>query len=627
MEDKEQVGHLSNDYKFILIFASLIKKEYHLIGCRSEVEAKNLLAAIVFANRYQELISYSNTMSYPLNPYYLEYIINMCNNEGINFVLKPSMISNDKEELFLKHFLSKGEFSELLELQGLKMEQDEVDKISSVIVSIPQHQLKRLEIKSSNLDDDTLLTFARAFRHNSYLRVLSLNHLKISDKSLKFFGSIWQYIPFLDEVHITKCKQIKGEQYFGGFLNSITTSLNLSVLDLSHNSFSEVIISTLAEEILSIKNLQIKTLDLSYNCFTPRENWIIYQLYLKSPVKEIMQLHLSPYPIHEAYFTQLTGNKRFSTIVFERVSMSSTEKRKILTNEDLVACKEICEDISQCVLFQKNIEDIFAVCKRINDLDFDFPPQYIERLAELIRELVNKSFQFEDFYSFSVCFECSRVLSVNKADGRVKRQGMFLKCEQISEDINRVLNFQFQEIKLNGLFSDLVTKCINNDIRGKGIDLIFYIKELRDSLIISYLNKGIDQKYIENEMMESEPFYILESNDPLEERSKYLDDKSISNLIGIHPKLADYSKISESQRHNLVKEFTEFVPNTDIVQKSFYEKLIFLLITPKETSYVHRFKPDSLLYLSKALIIYRWSLSKKSTHLLIIVFIRHLVGF
>ena len=613
MEEKEQVGYLSNEYKFILILASLTKKEYHLIGCRSEDKAKSLLAAVVLANRYQELVAYSTTSKYPLNPYYLEFIINMCNNEDVVFVLRPSMLSNDKEELFVKHFLSKGEFIEMLQIEDFDMYRDEIEKLVVTIISIPQHQLKKLVIKDCKMNDDSLTDFARALRHNSYLRVLSLDHLSISDRSLKSFSSIWQYIPFLEEVHITRCKQIKGEQYFGGFLASITTSLNLNILDLSHNSFSEIIINTLAEEILSVKNLLIKTVDLSYNCFTPRENWIIYQLFLKSPVRDTTQLLLAPYPIHEAYFTQLSNGKRFTTVVFERVSLSTHEKRKILTNDDLVACKEICEEINQCVLFQKTIEDIHAVCKRIDSLDFDFPPQYIERLSELIRELVNSSFQAEDFYAFSICYDCSKILMMNKSEGRLKLNNMSSKCDLLTEELNRVLNFQFQELKINNMLNDIVVRAINTDARGQGVDLLYFIKELRDQFINTFINKGIDQNYIENEMMDSEPFFILESNDPLEERSKFLDDKTHANVIGSHPKLADYLRISEYQRSALVKEFVDFVPNTDIVNKMFYERLIFLLITPKETSFITRFKPDILLYFCKALVIYRWSLSKKST--------------
>lgn len=617
MVDKEQVGYLSNDYKYLLILVSLAKKEYHLIGCRSEDRAKRLLAAVALANRYQELASESRRMGYPLNPYYLEFIVNLCNVDDVTFVIRPSMVSNDKEELFIKHFVSKGEFIEKLQVENFEMKELELEKVALVVISVPQQQISSLTISNCQITDEAMSNFGRALRHNSYLKVLCLDRLQITDKSLKFFTGLWQYIPFLDELKITGCKQIKGEQYLAGFLNSITTSLNLKLLDLSKNSLSEINTPVLVEELMNVKNLLITKIDLSYNCFTSRDNWTLYQYYLKSPMKNTTELCLAPYPIHEDYFSAITQEKKFSTIVFERISLSDENKRKVLTNEDLAVCRELAEEVNQCVLFQKTIEDIQSVCRSIKSLDFDFPPQYVERLAELVRELVTASSVAEDFYAFNICFECSRMLDVNKSDSRSRFLSLKIKFDQLTEDVNRLLNFRYQEVKINTVLQELIAKVINLDVRGPGVDLLLLIKDKRDAIIAEYSQKGIDGNYIENEMMETEPFFILESNETLEERSKFLNDKIISQMLGCHPKFADYEMISQLQKAVLLRDYLAvegggFESTSDIVLKTYQDRVMFLLVTPKERMFVNKFRPDSLICMTKALMFWRWSMASKS---------------
>jgi hypothetical protein len=145
MEDKEQVGYLNNSYKFILALACLPRKEYHLVGCGSELQAKRLLSALTLANRYQELLGLSNQMTYPVDPYYLEFIIDVCNNSKVPFIIKPKFISCSQEELFLNYFLDKGEFVENIVVEGFDLTAYETEKLTAVFISIPQQQIKHIE--------------------------------------------------------------------------------------------------------------------------------------------------------------------------------------------------------------------------------------------------------------------------------------------------------------------------------------------------------------------------------------------------------------------------------------------------------------------------------------------------
>lgn len=613
MEEKAQVGYLNNEFTYLLIMVSPTRKDYNLVGCKSEQMAKKLLSAIILSNRLLELKALSTEMNYMLNPYYLEYIINSSNNEVFFFKMKPSMVTNSEEEMFVKFFLSKGEFIENLEIEGFGSTLNEVEKISTVIVSSPQQQFQRLYLRDCKISDEGFASFGRAIRHSSYLTELWLDCLEITDNSLKELSGLWQYTPFLEEVHITRCKNLKGEHYFGGFLSSVATGLSLKLLDLSRNSFSEVIIGPLVNEFLCVENLEVKKLDLSYNVFTPRDNWTLFQLYLKSPMKSCTQLVLAPYPIHEAYFSHLTTGKKFNTIVFERVSLTSGAKTKILSNEDLMVCKDIFEEINQCLLFQKTIEEVLAVCKRIHDLPFEFPPQYVERLSEMLREHISTTYNAEDYYGFSVIYECAQILGVSRSDSNRKQDSMMVKSDQTSQEINKLMNFKFEENKLNILLADLVQKVINLDIRGSGVDLLLYLKDLRDKYVMSYISKRIDQIQVENEMMESEPYYILESNETLEERSRFIDEKNLVQVIGAHPKTSDYLKISELTRATLIKEYEHCTTGSDIVTRSFLEKVCMYLVSPKNVNYLIQFKADVLGFVTKALLFYKHDLSQKTS--------------
>ena len=80
------------------------------------------------------------------------------------------------------------------------------------------------------------------------------------------------------------------------------------------------------------------------------------------------------------------------TFKFVRNKLFSEEKRHLLTEQDLVTIRELGEEIQQAILNQKTVESIESLTKRIQQLEFDFPPQYVEKLRELLKDLLNVSY-------------------------------------------------------------------------------------------------------------------------------------------------------------------------------------------------------------------------------------------
>ena len=57
---------------------------------------------------------------------------------------------------------------------------------------------------------------------------------------------------------------------------------------------------------------------------------------------------------------------------------------------------------------------------RITNIEFDFPPQYVEKLRELLRDFLNISFEEEDFYSFEHAKIAGFKIGISKREVRDK---------------------------------------------------------------------------------------------------------------------------------------------------------------------------------------------------------------
>ena len=106
-----------------------------------------------------------------------------------------------------------------------------------------------------------------------------------------------------------------------------------------------------------------------------------------------MRLQIAPYPIYGPLISKLIDNDEVVTLKLARNKLFGEDKRQLLTELDLVTIRELSEEIQQAILNQKTVEQIDQLTRRIEQLEFDFPPQYVEKLRELLKDLLNVSFQ------------------------------------------------------------------------------------------------------------------------------------------------------------------------------------------------------------------------------------------
>lgn len=277
MAEKEQVGCLLIDYQFIVILIDQKSNIFHLIGAADEEKAKALTRAVQFANRYLEMQLIASRFKIELLPKYLNYMVQSCNSDLKFFEMKIEMLANDKEYKILKHLLTRCQMIEHISFKNFRMSEQEIELVTQIIITLPQHQLKSIRFINCQISDHTLPLLGRMIKHNGFLDYLAVENASITDKSLRFFTGLWQYIPFLQFFSLTKCQYFKGEIYLSSFIEKIVTELQLKHLILSHNSLTAAIEEQLAEELFCLTDCSIETLDLSHNKITPRENWVIYQ--------------------------------------------------------------------------------------------------------------------------------------------------------------------------------------------------------------------------------------------------------------------------------------------------------------------------------------------------------------
>ena len=589
------------------------KKTFHLIGSKTEQEARTLTKAIQLANRYLEMVQIAQEAKIELSPAYLNWIVQSCNAGLKFFEIKPEMIVGkiSKEFGLLKHFVMNSDMVEFLSFKGYDMSKGEISKITSLVVSLPQTQIKGFRFVNCKFGDESLPEIGRAIKHNGYLEYLEIDKCKISDKSLRFFSGLWQYVPFLEFFCLKNCPGIKGEIYFTSFLEKMVNDLQLKYLILSHNSLSEKVSNFLLDELFTIDNGTLEILDLSYNDFTPRENWMIFQKYLKCEMKKHCDLIMEPYPPNEVYYHSINPDQLSSTIELERIDINNgKKKRHLLTKNEVNKIKEIREELNVNIFEKKSIESIFKLCKVIHDLDHDFPPQYVELATKHLREVIFTSEDIGDHYSFFHAKESCLMIGMNKKDILPKKLAIKNKTESFAQQLTRLLNFQIPETQANVILDELVLKAIKRDYRGTAIDLLFFLKTKRDQRVNQLLMEKMDAAKIELRLMQKDPFFILEHDKEFADSSYHISKETLDKTdnLGLHHALINYEEIANLRRDKIV----QVINSQNLVNfksKKFLrykiERSKFVLAAPAADEFkLHM--DDHLLLIAKTVCQYRY---------------------
>lgn len=612
-KDKSRIGELEDAFQFVIVFYHEQAKSYHLLASQAEVDAKTLSRSIQLANRYLEVKKQTAPQEQISVEYFLDWIIESCNFGEKWLKIKQKELETPAKKKLLKNFVTKSVAVDFISFEEINFDIELVKFVSGLITSIPQFQIKGLKFFDSNLDDKLLVKLERAIKHNGFLEELHFEKLKLGDKSFSFFASIWQFLPFLRSFSLKSCSNLVGEIYFSAFLEKLVSDIQLDLLDLSRNHLGEQIITPLVEELFVVKNSGIKELDLSFNNISPRDSWRLYQLYIKSNLQKKMKLKLEPYPIYGPYLMEVLKNETNCTVVLQRARLGVGDKRRELTKAEIRQTAELREEISQAILLQKSIEDIYSLCKKISDLEFDFPPQHVEKLCELLRDYLNMAEANQDFYSFFYVSECAKMIGLSKSEYLNKQSSFKSKSESLGEELSRILNLELPESQINPMLDQLVVQVMTQDLRGPAVDLLLYIKELRDRKVNEFISKGKDSRAIELALLQEEPYFVIEYDNDFADKTSNIEILEPVDVLSLHPRWINYEVVSMLSREDLIKTtrlraqggFREYLV------KKMKSRALFLLSEPYMQSFKEQ-KIDKLLLLARCVCRARFYLIRKN---------------
>lgn len=323
------------------------------------------------------------------------------------------MLQSEKQFRILKHFVARSDLIEHLSFKNFNMTHEEIDLITSLIVILPQNQVKSLRFVNCKLTDETLPLIGRTIKHNGFLDYLYFENSYLTDKSLRFFSGLWQYVPFLTFFTLKKCKLIKGEIYFSSFLEKLCQDLQLKYLNLSYNSLTANIQDHLMEELFTCRNLTLDVVDLSFNKITPRENWNIYQAYNTSDMKKTCILILKPYPINKDFLDSMDPTTTSLDVKLTRLSIKPSNAKFMLNKNEISKVKELKEELELAILYKRSIESVHKLCQTISNLKYDFPPQYLENIVQFLRDCMSTADDTNDYYAYHYSMESSKMLLMN----------------------------------------------------------------------------------------------------------------------------------------------------------------------------------------------------------------------
>ena len=452
-------------------------------------------------------------------------------------------------------------------------------------------------------------------RHHSFLQTLHISNSKLTDICWLILCDSWGDLLFLEEIRLTHNPNLRGKENLDKFLLTIMEQLQIRVIDLSYNTLGEDAYDAIDYCMLrrdfymdqKPDGFKLEEFNLSHNRFSLRECYVMYKLFQKGQLSKLdVKINLEPYPIYSGMINKIFREDERYVISFERVRISDVKKRSFLKKLDMIRIKELSDMISESTLMQKTIEGIEKLCDRICNLDFDFPPQYVEKLRELLREILNISFEANDCYSFEHAKRAALTIGLTKREISKQDKKLILKSDQFAADVQDLFNLKCTENEINKKVDDLVMKAIAQDLRGSAVDLLFYLKEKRDEKVNMMLKKqdGFDEVHLG--ILQMNPYFILTNNSDMAEKTRNLEIHKKEDWLAMHPKWLNYEEVSSMTRSELFDCLQKEWKKNQGKGSEKSQKADFMFSEPSTELY-QKSRFDKQLRIARTICQYRWS--------------------
>lgn len=264
-----------------------------------------------------------------------------------------------------------------------------------------------------------------------------------------------------------------------------------------------------------------------------------------------------------------------------------------------------------CILNKRSIETIYKLCRTVSKLYHDFPPQLLENIIYFLREIMSTAEDTGDYYSFYYITESTKLLKMNQRFIKTKQIAILNKAENFAEQLSRLLNFQIPESEINVMLDELVNNAVKRDYRGPGVDILFWLKSRRDSIVNDLLTKKMDGVKIELELMQKDPFFMLNYDADFAQKTKDVQNylNRYFDYIGIHVSQVPYELVSSLTKTELLSVIADVsrLSSVNLVEipVNKMNRCKFLLAAIDTPEYEEH-KNDNLLKICRAVLLYRY---------------------
>ncbi|CAD8200742.1 unnamed protein product [Paramecium pentaurelia] len=525
---------------------------------------------------------------------------------------------------------------------------EHLKSLQLLLESIKPDQIINLTLKNCNLKSIMIQEIAPILKKRPYLQQLDFSQNSVDDRGIDQIAMLFEKCLDINYINLS-ANIIQGkEQYLEIFLLKAGAILNKVSIDLSQNQLNDSSILIIENRIIKDDNCQIININLSYNRYSKDGQMSLFNLFSKK-AKPNLIYKIYPLPYTQNIVEQLFNIKKNNQqeIIFEESQelQGSQARRgqsilkqpqhifqhhptlyqkqtiqfnfppqlpqrhqitfhKKQTKKQLPSNTKVLQEIRNKeeqilqVLHSNNndppVEEIYQITEEIKTFQYNISHTIVNQLLQMIWSKLNDAILFRDNYSISFLTFSSFNLGMDITIFKEKYVKLSRKLQLIENRINKLLNFQIEESKINKELDDLISLCHRLDIRGTPIDFLLQLKLERETIIrkLVYQDYVWQFEYYDDLLNDSKQFIFRD----IEYASKQLQQSlPVTSSLLSHPFnicYYDLTKISIQEYEQYLETLTKII----IYQNSFQDKT---LINTHNILDFDKVENEKILYFAK----------------------------
>ena len=484
------------------------------------------------------------------------------------------------------------------------------DTIFKLLASLEEFSLEELSLVGcSNVKSFTKIMPVIA-RHLSLCK-LSIIQCEIENAFLALFGSNLQNFPLLNSIILSGNNIKKGDE-LNYFLFAVQCNLDNIKIDLSQNNLDDTCVIDFEENIFYVDN-SICELDISFNQFTKKGIWHLMNSYGGSPSKDNLKIECLPFPFEKSILSsKIQQDSAKSIVELDRYSRMEG-KFPPCKKEDYTFIDQIDFRVKKYLKESEKIEILFEICQDIHSQSFIFPYRKLEIVKDAIWDNILISLEVKDFYVLDLMLKCACFVSLDISPLTKQIEDAQFEVHSKLIELTNLLNLRIVSGDINEKLTEVLRVLIGYNVRGTLIDIGLGVKHSLEEILQmpSVFNRASKEEIEELAILGE---YFIDGNleyAEVKENSQWEYPKDLY----LHPKLVDYSSLSEID-HSLLVEILEKCQNSspsDYFEQNMNNRVFFLLADHRFQFVEHIWnlcKDDFLLNFSRILIQYRDAASR-----------------